>query len=69
MSDVAPGPGRDLTETPLWGCSRAIAHDDRRVTGQQYAITAGEWNRFRNALDIEPAIAARKHGEVGQIRR
>src|ERR1700674_1941181 len=69
MSDIAVGFGPDLAETPPRTCSRAIAHDDRSVAGQQEAVATGEGNRVPNAFDTEPAVTARHHGEVRQICR
>ena len=67
MSYVALRSGSDLTEGRFRRCSRAIAHDDRSVTGKQDEITTGKRNRLRDAFNIEPAIAAREHGEVRQL--
>ena len=67
MSDVVHRPSCYLTESRFRRCARAIAHHDRSVTGQQDEVTTGEWNRLRHAFDIEPAVAARQHGEVRQI--
>src|ERR1017187_2875705 len=41
--------------------------DLRSPPGQQKAITTGEGNRLRNPFHTQPAVAARKHGEVSQI--
>src|ERR1700722_1008710 len=67
MSDITVGFSGDFAEGCSWTCSRAIAHDDRSVAGQQEAVATGEGNRVRNAFDTEPAIAARQHDEVRQI--
>src|SRR4029077_14660736 len=67
MSDVAVGPGRDLAETPPRTCWRAVAQNNRSPPGQQNAITTGEGNRLRHPFHTQPAVAARKHGEVRQI--
>src|SRR5579872_6250307 len=68
MNDVAVGFGPDLAESPPRTCSRAVAQNNRSPPGQQKAITTGEGNRLRNPFDTQPAVAARKHGEVRQIR-
>src|SRR5882762_3326784 len=67
MSDIVVGFGTDLAETPPRTCSRAVAQNDRSPLGQQKAITTGERNRLRNPVHTQPAVAARKHGEVRQI--
>src|SRR6202035_2717744 len=67
MSDIVVGPSPDLAETPPRTCSRAVAQNNRSPPGQQKAITTGERNRLRNPFHIQPAVAARKHGEVRQI--
>src|ERR1700687_3646190 len=67
MSDIAFGFGPDLAETPPRTCSRAVAQNNRSPPGKQKAITTGEGNRLRNPFHTQPAVAARKHGEVGQI--
>src|ERR1022692_182856 len=67
MSDITVGFGPDLAETPPWTCSWAVAQNNRSPPGQQKAITTGEGNRLRNPFHTQPAVAARKHGEVSQI--
>src|SRR5258707_7160658 len=67
MSDITVGLGRDLAETPPRTCSRAIAQNNRSPPSHQKAITTGERNRLRNPFHTQPAVAARKHGEVRQI--
>src|ERR1700731_2529055 len=67
MSDIAVGFGPDLAETPPRTCSRAVAQNNRSPPGKQKAITTGEGNRLRNPFHTQPAVAARKHGEVRQI--
>src|ERR1700722_11372596 len=67
MSDITVGFGPDLAETPPRTCSWAVAQNNRSPPGQQKAITTGEGNRLRNAFHTQPAVAARKHGEVRQI--
>src|SRR6266699_3573926 len=67
MSDITVGPGPDLAETPPRTCSRAVAQNNRSPPSQQKAITTGEGNRLRNSFNTQPAVAARKHGEVRQI--
>src|SRR5260221_7857125 len=67
MSDITVGFGPDLAETPPRTCSRAVAQNNRSPPGQQKAITTGEGNRLRNPFHTQPAVAARKHGEVRQI--
>src|ERR1035441_10675760 len=67
MSDIVVGFGPDLSETPPRTCARAGAQNDRSPPGQQKAITTGEGNRLRNPFHTQPAVAARKHGEVRQI--
>src|SRR5579863_1180406 len=68
MNDIAVGPGRDLAEAPPRTCSRAVAQNNRSPPGQQNAIATGEGNRLRNPFHAQPAVAARKHREVRQIR-
>src|ERR1700676_5291743 len=67
MSDIAVGFGPDLAETPPRTCSRAVTQNNRSPPGKQKAITTGEGNRLRNPFHTQPAVAARKHGEVRQI--
>src|SRR5579872_5380041 len=67
MNDVAVGFGPDLAESPLRTCSRAVAQNNRSPAGEQKAVTTGEGNRLRNPFHTQPAVAARKHGEVRQI--
>src|ERR1700723_4771601 len=67
MSDIVVGLGPDLAETPPRTCSRAVAQNNRSPPGQQKAITTSEGNRLRHAFHTQPAVAARKHGEVRQI--
>src|ERR1700687_2193180 len=67
MSDIAVGFGPDLAETPRRTCPRAVAQNNRGTPGQHKAITTGEGNRLRNPFHTQPAVAARKHGEVRQI--
>src|ERR1700674_1795597 len=67
MSDIAVGPGPDFAETPLRTCPRAVAQNNRSPLSQQKTITTGEGNRLRNPFHTQPAINARKHGEVRQI--
>src|ERR1700729_2422456 len=67
MSDITVGFGPDLAETPPWTGSWAVAQNNRSPPGQQKAITTGEGNRLRNRFNTQPAVAARKHGEVRQI--
>src|SRR6202048_4113363 len=67
MSDITLGFGPDLAETPPRTCSWAVAQNNRSPPGQQKAITTGEGNRLRNPFHTQPAVAARKHGEVRQI--
>src|SRR6202022_5187455 len=67
MSDITVGPGPDLAETPPRTCSRAVAQNNRSPPGQQKAITTGEGNRLRSSFHTQPAVAARKHGEMRQI--
>src|SRR5258708_40160477 len=66
-SDIAVSPGPDLAETPLRTCPRAVAQNNRSPLSQQKAITTGEGDRLRNPFNTQPAVAARKHGEVSQI--
>ena len=66
-NDIAVGPGPDLAESPPRTCSRAVVQNNRSPLRQQKAITTGEGNRLRNPFNTQPAIAARKHGEVRQI--
>src|SRR3981081_3767342 len=68
MSDIPVGFGPDLAETPLRTCSRAVAQNNRSPLSQQKAIATGEGNRLRNPFHTQPAVAARKHSEVRQIR-
>jgi hypothetical protein len=56
-----------VAETPPRTCSWAVAQNNRSPPGQQKAITTGEGNRLRNPFHTQPAVAARKHGEVRQI--
>src|SRR6202521_1151246 len=67
MRDIVVGFGPDLAETPPRTCSRAVAQNNRSPPGKQKAITTGEGNRLRNPFHTQPAVAARKHGEVRQI--
>src|ERR1700731_5076161 len=67
MSDITVGFGPDLAETPPRTCSRTVAQNNRRPLSQQKAITTCERNRLRNPFNTQPAVAARKHGEVRQI--
>src|SRR5260370_17883404 len=67
MSYITVGFGPDPGETPPRACSRAVAQNKTTTPGQQKAITTGEGNRLRNPFHTQPAVAARKHGEVRQI--
>src|SRR5437868_6477949 len=67
MRDIVVGFGPDLAETPPRTCSRAVAQNNRSPPGKQKAITTGEGNRLRSPFHTQPAVAARKHGEVRQI--
>src|ERR1051326_7553085 len=66
-SHVTVGLSPDLAEGPPRTCSWAVAQNDRSPLSQQKAISTREGNRLGNAFDTQPAVAARKHGEVCQI--
>jgi hypothetical protein len=58
-------PGVSVTDSPPLGCI-SVAQNKRSPPGQQNAITTGEGNRLRNPFHTQPAVAARKHGEVAK---
>jgi hypothetical protein len=51
---------------PKAGAPR-FAQNNRSPPGQQNAIATGQGNRLGSPFHIQPAVAARKHGEVRQI--